>query len=81
MINNQNTLKVQQISDAYVKTVKRSVGVNMVCVWGMIDEDSKLIGSGFSMSSAMTHDDLTTVLFYMQRNLFLNLIPKDDREI
>lgn len=81
MINNQNTLKVQQISDAYVKTVGKEVGVSMVCVWGMIDEDSKLIGSGFSMSNAMNHDDITTVLFYMQRNLFLNLIPKDEREI
>lgn len=81
MINDQNTLKVQQISDAYVKMVGKEVGVHMVCVWGMIGKDSKLIGSGFSMSNAMDHDDLSTVLFYMQRNLFLNLIPKDDREI
>jgi hypothetical protein len=81
MINEKNAIKVQKISDAYVKVVKNSVGVNMVCIWGMIDEESKLIGTGFSISNAINHDDMTTILFYMQRNLFLNLIEDDGQNL
>lgn len=81
MINEQNTLQVQQISDAYVKLVEREVGVDMVCTWGMIDKGGELLGSGFSMSKPMKHEDLTNIIFYMQRNLFLNLIQQDGGEI
>jgi hypothetical protein len=79
MINKDNATKIQQISDAYAKLVKRETGASMVCMWGAIDPNSKKIATGMSMSDAMRNEDMTDVYFFMQRNLFLNLYDKNER--
>ena len=78
MINDQKADLIQQVCKAYAQVVKQDTGADMVCVWGAIDPKSKVLATGVSMSSDMEHQDLTDVLFYMQKSLFNNLRSNDE---
>lgn len=78
MINKNLALKIQKISDAYVRLVKKETGADMVCQWGVIEGGgSKIMATGMSMSNKLEGDDMEAIYFHMQRNLFLNLRPDE----
>jgi hypothetical protein len=81
MINEKNARKMQAISDAYVKLVKKELGADMICNWGALDSKNQLLSTGMSMSGHLTDTQMNVIYFNMQRNLFLNLTPYDkDRD-
>ena len=78
MINDQSAEKIQKISEAYVQVVKKTTGASMICMWGVIDPNKKVIGSGVSMTNSLEIRDIETIYFNMQRSLFSNIFPDDE---